>query len=121
MKKDIIIKKSKINKKGVFAARDFKKGEIVLKWKPKILKKEEIKNLKNSQKHYIYKAGKNKYFLMQPPERFINHSCEANTRTKNNCDIAVRNIKKSEEITSDYGKGSSVSFECECGSKKCKK
>lgn len=29
---DVIVKKSKIDGKGVFAARDFKKGEIVIKW-----------------------------------------------------------------------------------------
>jgi GxxExxY protein len=31
---------------------------------------------------------------MQPPEKFVNHSCEANTQVKNSCDVAVRNIKK---------------------------
>ena len=34
---NVIVKKSKINKKGVFAVKDFKKGEIVLKWNPKII------------------------------------------------------------------------------------
>lgn len=120
MSKDIIIKKSKINKKDVFAVRDFKKGETVLEWNPKILEKSQVERLRNNQKHYIYKVGKNKYFLMQSPEKFVNHSCEANTRVKDNCDVAVRNIKKGEEITSDYGKGVSVSFECKCDSKNCR-
>ena len=120
MNKNIIVKKSKINKKGVFAARDFKKDEIVLKWIPKILEKSKVEKLKDDQKHYIYKAEKNKYFLMQSPEKYVNHSCEANTQVKNHCDVAVRNIKKGEEITSNYGKGSSVSFECKCGSKNCR-
>lgn len=120
MNKNIIVKKSKINKKGVFAVRDFKKGEIVLKWTPKFLGKFEVEKLKNDQKHYIYKDGKDKYLLMQSPEKFVNHSCEANTQVKNHCDIAIRDIKKGEEITSDYGKGSLVSFECQCGSKNCR-
>lgn len=120
MSRDIVVKKSKINKKGVFAARDFKKGEVVLKWNPKILEKSEIEELKDNQRHYLYKIGRYKYFLMQPPEKFVNHSCEANTQVKNSCDVAVRNIKKGEEITSDYGKGGSVSFECKCGSKNCR-
>lgn len=120
MIKNIIIKKSKINKSGVFATKNFEKGEIVLKWNPEILKKLEIEKLRNNQKHYIEKAGKNKYFLMQAPEKFVNHSCEANTRVKNNCDVAVRDIKKGEEITSDYGKGGLVFFECKCGSKNCR-
>lgn len=118
--KNLIVKKSKINKKGVFAARDFKKGEVVLRWKPRILKKSEIDKLREGQKHYVYRAGKNKYFLMQAPEKFVNHSCEANTRIKNCCDVAARNIKKGEEITSNYGKNISISFRCKCGSKKCR-
>lgn len=120
MQKDIFVKKSKINKKGVFAARDFKKGEVVLKWNPKTLKQSEIEKIKDNQKQYLRKVDRNKYFLMQPPERFVNHSCEANTQVKNSCDVAIRNIKKGEEITSDYGKGGSVSFECKCGSKNCR-
>lgn len=119
MAKDVTIKKSKINKKGVFAARDFKKGEIVLKWNPKILGKVKVEKLKDNQRHYLYKVAKNRYFLMQSPEKFVNHSCEANTRVKNNYDVAIRNIKKGEEITSDYGKNSSVVFACKCGSKIC--
>lgn len=120
-KKDIIVKKSKINKKGVFAARDFRKGEVVLKWNPKILGELEAEKIKGNQKHYLYKVGKNKYLLLQPSEKFVNHSCEANTHIKNmNCDVAVRNIKKGEEITSDYIKGISVSFVCKCGSKNCR-
>ncbi|MFH1781904.1 MAG: hypothetical protein ABH835_04815 [Patescibacteria group bacterium] len=62
--KNIVVKKSKISKRGVFAVKDFKKGEIVLKWIPKFLGKSEVEKLRNDQKHYIYKAGKNKYFLM---------------------------------------------------------
>jgi len=120
MNKDIIVKKSKINKKGVFAARDFKKGEVVLKWNPKILEKSEVQKLKDSQKHYLYENSKDKYFLMQSPEKFVNHSCEANTQVKNSCDVAVRDIKKGEEITSDYGKGGSISFVCQFGSKNCR-
>jgi len=33
--KSVVVKKSKISGKGVFASRDFKKGEIVLRWRPK--------------------------------------------------------------------------------------
>ncbi len=120
MTKDIIIKRSKINKKGVFAARNFKKGEEVIKWGHSIINKSEIGKLDASDKHYIYKVGENKYFLMQSPEKYVNHSCAANTRVKNCCDVAIRDIRKGEEITSDYGKGGSVSFVCKCGSKNCR-
>lgn len=121
MNKDVVIKKSKINKKGAFAVRDFKKGEVVLRWKPWALTKSDLNTFQNSKKPYIYKDGKNNYFLMQLPERFVNHSCKPNAQVSNFNDIAIKNIKIGDEITSDYGKGGSVSFECNCGSKKCRK
>lgn len=113
---DIVVKKSKIHGKGVFAKRDFEKGEVIFQWNPKILTKLESNKLTPKQKNYLYKE-RNKYYLMQPPEKYVNNSCDANTAIKNKSDVAIKNIKKGEEITSsdiDY------SFKCKCGSKKCK-
>lgn len=50
MLKDISIKKSKIHGKGVFAKRDFKKGEVVLKWHPKKLTKKQVNELSDNEK-----------------------------------------------------------------------
>ncbi len=121
MTKNIIIKKSKISGKGVFALRDFEKGEVVLRWNPKPIKKSEMELLSVREKNCVIPFS-GRYFIMQSPERYINHSCEANTTVKDNSDVAIREIKKGEEITSDYikTKGGS-SFECKCGSKKCRK
>jgi len=117
---DVIVKKSKINKKGVFANKNFKKGEVVLEWHPKTLKESEVRKMPADKRHYVYKSA-DKYFLMQSPEKYVNHSCDANTEARNGRDIAVRDIKKGEEITSDYTKqGSSTSFICTCGSHKCR-
>lgn len=72
---DIIVKKSKINNKGVFANRKFKKGEVVLNWNPKVLKASEAKKIPVGKRHYVYKSIDNKYFLMQSlvVSRQINH------------------------------------------------
>ena len=123
MNKDVIIKKSKLSGKGLFAARDFKKGEVILKWHPKIFTKSELKSISKKEKHYIYHAGRNKYFLMQPPERYVNHSCDANTSVRKDTEVAKRDIKKDEELTSNYNRakeGSQKSFVCKCKSKNCK-
>lgn len=119
MNKDIIIKKSKIIGKGVFVNRDFKKGEVILRWNPKLIKKSDIENLSKKDKTYIEKID-NKFYIMQPPERFVNHSCEPNTNAKNKSDVAIRDIKKGEEITSNYSNQGMESFKCKCGSKKCR-
>lgn len=119
--KDIIIRKSKIHGTGVFANRDFKKGEIIIKYNLKPLTKEEFDNLSEKEKHYTSKEN-GQYFLFLPPERFVNHSCEANTNPKDKCDIAIRNIKKGEEITTDYTKDNvpNLNTKCNCRSKNCR-
>ena len=120
---DVIVKKSKIEGLGVFASRSFKKGEVVIKWDiSHQLTAEEVKKLAETEKKYVaYMNGK--YILMQPPARYVNHSCDANTYAGNFCDIAKRNIKKGEEITGDYSEDETPGFEmkCSCGSKNCRK
>jgi len=119
---DIIVKKSKIEGKGVFANRDFKKGEVVIKWDiSQQLTKDEVDKLsKIKRKYVIYLNGK--YTLMQPPARYVNHSCEPNTNVHNFCDVAIREIKRGEEITSDYTVGGipGERMICKCGSKNCR-
>lgn len=120
---NVIIKKSNINKKGVFAARNIKKGDVILKWKPlKILTKQEVNKLAETEKHYVSNYKHGEYILQGEPERYMNHSCNPNSEVQNRSDIAIKNIKKGEEITSDYSFGNlEIHFECHCGSKNCKK
>jgi SET domain-containing protein len=115
---DVIVKESKIEGKGVFAAKDFKKGEIVLTWHPKSLTKDEFDNLSDQETKYRHKEGSS-YSIMQPPERYVNHSCDPNTKPDDISDIAIREIKQGEEITSDYSGLSNPNFVCNCGSDKC--
>lgn len=118
----VIVKKSRIHGKGVFAARNFKKGEVVLKWDTAHeLSSEQVKRLPLHEKKYVtFFHGK--YVLMQPPERFVNHSCDSNTTAKNFSDIAKRDIKKGEEITADYSEECvpGLNMKCKCGSRKCR-
>src|SRR3989344_24875 len=117
--KSVIVKKTKRKDKGVFAAREFKKGEIILKWHPKILSSYQSQQLGSKLKHYLCQISKNRFYLMQPPERYINHSCDSNSRVKGNTDVAIQHIRIGDEITSDYGK-SFLGFKCKCGSKNCR-
>ena len=118
--RDVFVAPSRIDNKGVFVTRDFKKGEIVLSWNPKPLGKTKFDDLTSEQKHDFYEKN-GECFLMQPPERFVNHSCEANTRVGDFCDVAIKDIKAGEEVTSDYGDNYRVPFVCRCGSKNCRK
>jgi len=120
--KDIIIKKSKIHGKGVFANRDFKKGEVVIDYSTcsEKLTEKQVKKLSENQKRYVSFIN-GKYVLFKSPANYVNHSCDANTKTSKKGDVALRNIKKGEEITGDYSNENIlVKIKCKCGSKNCK-
>ena len=125
MKTDAVcIKKSKIHGKGVFANKNFKKGQVVIKYNLKPLTKKEFESLPESEKHFTsFEDGK--YWLFLPPERYVNHSCEPNTNPnlKEKSDFAIKNIKKGEEIVTDYRKDDvpGLDMKCNCGSKNCQK
>jgi len=118
--KKVEIKDSAIQGKGLFATTKIEKGETVLRWHPKVLTHEEASKLPpDEQKHYLYPDG-DMMLWMQPPERYINHSCSANTHVVNKSDIALRDIQPGEEITSDYLDLSTENFECNCGKEDCR-
>jgi SET domain-containing protein len=118
---EISIKKSKIQGKGVFAERDFKKGEVVVKHKFRVITKKEYESLPECDKGCVGVDGK-KYLQFLAPSKYVNHSCNPNTFVKCGADVALRDIKKGEEIT-NYYEDDDPEFQmvCNCGSKNCKK
>ena len=105
--KDVLIKKSKIGQfeKGVFANKYFKKGEVVIKYGLKPLTKEQYKKLPKSEKMFTHSHW-GQIYLYSIPERYVNHSNSPNVQQNlvKQCDIALRDIKKGEEITGDSKK-----------------
>ena len=119
---DVIVEESDVEGKGVFALRDFKKGEVVLDWSSSpVLTQEEIKKLSSEQEKFVYYLGNGGIFV-NPPARFVNHSCDPNTFIRGFFGIAKRGIKKGEEITEDYllEDNPNLYFACGCGSNKCR-
>ena len=128
------VKKSNIdrNGKGLYATQDIKEGTRIIDYVGKIITKkqtEESERFDNSKPIYLFNLN-NRYDLDGDVKsniaRLINHSCS------NNCDyegkglklwvVAVRNIKKGEELTCDYGfsyDSDYKQFPCKCSSKNC--
>ncbi len=117
----IQIRNSAIKGSGVFAVEPIRKGETVIIWHPKKqLTSSDITNLSDAEKHYVLPLDQNTFLLMGEPERYVNHSCDPNTRVHKLSDVAIRDIKAGEEITGDYSKdGTLVGFSCNCGSINC--
>ena len=99
---DLVIGKGNLAGKGVYANRNFKKGEVVTKYNLKTLTKEEYKNLPKSEKMFVHTHWGQRYLYLEP-DRYVNHSKKPNTYQDlvNKCDIASRGIKKGEMITCD--------------------
>ena len=102
---DVVIGKGNLAGRGVYAGRDFNKGEVVVKYNLKSLTKEEFKNLPNSEKMFTHTHW-GVINLYSKPERYTNHSKTPNTYQDlvKKCDIALRDIKKGEAITTDATK-----------------
>ena len=132
-----IVKDSEIHNRGVFAIKDIKKGTLVIEYKgEKITKKESGKRADeqlsqgDTTKGAVYIFELNKRYDIDGnvdynDARYINHSCEPNCEAvHHNKGIwiqAIKNIKKGEEITYNYGfdVDNFKEHPCRCGSKKC--
>ena len=126
------IKKSNIDNKGLYAARNIKAGRKVINYKGKIITvKETEKNEKfdNDKAIYLFNLN-NKYDLDGDFEyntaRLINHSCNPNCEVEGKglklWIFALRDIKKGEELSYDYGFGYDKDYKqfvCRCGAKNC--
>ncbi|OGY44630.1 MAG: hypothetical protein A2729_03550 [Candidatus Buchananbacteria bacterium RIFCSPHIGHO2_01_FULL_39_14] len=104
---DVIVKKKKSSIFGfaVYAARNFKKGEIVIKYNLKALNALEFQRLPKTEKPFTHTHW-GVIYLYSSPERYVNHSLNPNTlpNLKHKCDIAMKDIKQGEEITTDSTK-----------------
>ena len=126
------IKNSKIDNKGLYANRDIKDRTKIIEYKGKILTKNQVEeNPKFDNEKAIYLFNINKKYDLDGDykyniARLINHSCDPN------CEVfgtglkvwvyAIRDIKKGEELTYDYGFGYDEDykdFPCKCKSKNC--
>ena len=126
------IKKSNIDNRGLYANRDIKDGTKIIEYKGKIVTKKKVEEdtkFNNDKAIYLFNLNK-KYDLDGDfkfnTARLINHSCNPN------CEVsgtglkiwvyAIKDIKKGEELSYDYGFGYDEyykDFPCRCGSNNC--
>ena len=133
-------KRSSLHGSGLFAATNIKNKEQVIQYiGDKVTKKEGDKRAdiqlqkaeKNKKTGMVYVFELNKKYdidggVLRNHARFINHSCDPN------CEVAgkglklwifaLREIKKGEELSYDYGFGYDENYKdytCKCKSKNC--
>ena len=134
-------KKSPLHGSGLFAKNDIKKGSKVIQYiGDKVTKKEgdkradrqirKAKKDKNNGMVYVFELNK-RYDIDGDVDynfaKYINHSCNPNCEVdiiKDEIWISsIKNIKKGDELSYDYGytfdKDDYKDHECKCGSKYC--
>lgn len=125
----VILKKSSIKGRGIFAKNNIKKGTIIVRIgeKERYYTKEQYKKFsprfkKNIGKFVYWDKIKQLWVYPLDYTKYLNHSCEANVLNKGNIDVAVRDIKKGEELTYNYSPilAKGEKFKCYCGSRYCK-
>lgn len=99
---DVIIGKGNLSGRGVYADRDSKAGEMVIAYSLTVLTNNEFQDLPEDEKMFVH-TYQGVRRLYSEPERYVNHSDNPNTyqNIKRGCDIAFRDIKKGEMITTD--------------------
>jgi SET domain-containing protein len=123
---NVLVKESKIQGKGVFAAKRFHKGEEILEINDSHIVEDEA-TLTEEDWEYNADFFDSQIVIMQEPERCINHSCDANSyvKTINTVRklIAIKDIAEGDEITYDctINGDNEGTFLCNCGSKRCRK
>ncbi len=124
---NVEVRKSSIQGKGVYAAKNFKKGEVVLEIDDSHIVIDKNSLTKQQQEFDCDYLSDDKVVLMREPEKYINHSCDPSTYTKTikgvRKVIAMHDIKKGDEITYDYAMNgdNEGTFECKCGTSNCRR
>ena len=127
------VKKSNIDKRGLYASKNIKAGEKIIEYVGKLISKKETEsNPKFDNERDIYLFNLNEKWDLDGDyhwntARLINHSCNPN------CEVegkglklwisAIKDIKKGEELSYDYGfsysKEDLKNFVCKCKSINC--
>ncbi len=115
---------------GIFAKEKINKGEKVIIFGGYVMDEKQFESLSEKLKSYPFQIDDKIYFGLSNLKEvedadYLNHSCDPNCGFGGEISlIAMRDIKKGEEITIDYAMCiSSPKVEdmpCQCGAKSCR-
>jgi uncharacterized protein len=124
----VYVAESRIHGQGVFAAVTLKPGEPVLALDDSrvVTPDDPLRPDDGEHRRFCDFVMGDRVVLMQPPERYINHSCSPNVFVKTFDGVrylfALKMIYMTEELTLDYcinSRGDTL-WLCNCGSPRCR-
>ena len=124
----VVVERSPIRGKGLFAAAGIEAGERILKRDDSRLVTDETPLREGEHEHHCDWIADGRVVYAQEPGRYTNHSCDPNAVVEVDEDgtrycVARRDIQAGEEVTYDYcidNWGDTV-WECNCGSERCRR
>ena len=120
---DFVVKESKFGK-GVFADKDFSKGDMICFLKGKRMGLEILQSLKKRRRDILVdplQISHDTYINLEEPFIYVNHSCEPNAGIRGTNELfAIMDIKKGDELSFDYSTTIDEGVDCQCNSKHCR-
>ncbi len=129
MRVNVVVKKSAIAGKGLYAARPILKGALITRMTGKRVTDMVVDRLiaqKKIRRDNPLQVGARMYYILDNAAVAANHSCEPNTAVvKVNTLVALKTIKRGEEITFDYActvgrENEGWVMRCRCNTKACR-
>jgi len=124
MKESVYVKESPGKGRGVYAAGDIRKNEVILEFNGPYVKIESLAGIPREVQDHLFNIGLGEYLIVREPGVYTNHSCDPNAGiVRDVLLVAMRDIERDEEITFDYSMitADGWTMECRCGSPSCRK
>ncbi len=87
---------------GLFATRDFRQGELILRFKGRAVHRDDFYTLTSWEREHLGEITVDTYQVLPIPRCYLNHSCAPNAVSTNDAVYAWRDISVGEELTIDY-------------------
>lgn len=119
----VVVGRSAIGR-GVFATQHLEPGQPILTFGGPVLTTPQVLAL-GPDRVYALQIGSGEYLDLQPPGRYLNHSCDPNAGIADDrVLIALRPIVPGEEVRFDYStamREDQWAMECRCGEYLCRR
>ena len=119
---DITIRSAGAKGQGVFALRDFARGEFIFRRRHgRVVRNEEVNALSEEDQRHLCELDWQHSAVLLAPGCYLNHGCDPNAMRKGTHVYAWRDISRGEEITIDYRLNAFTGecCDCSCGSSNC--
>jgi uncharacterized protein len=122
VRRDVVVGDAGVKGKGVFARRDFARGDFIFRRRyGRVIANRDIPSLSDEDQRHLCELDHETSAVLLPPGCYLNHSYDPNAMRGGVNVYAWRDIRAGEEITIDYRLNAhdGERWECICGAAYC--